>query len=276
MRAESMATPRVRTIAGVESSGVERHRSWLLAPTMAIAGAWLAIVVAQLTGGAAAVHHHALIEGGVPPVVATVSFLVAWQVMVVAMMWPASLPVIHALRGRASGLPRTRLAVAVFLGTSAIVWAGFGLVAFIGDIGLHHIVDTTPWLGARPWLIESGVLAVAGAYQVTPLKRCYLAACRHPSARGGSQGRAGPIAVRFGLRHGLDCLGSSWALMLVMFAAGFASLWSMAALTLLMVYEAAGRQGRLAANVAGIVLLLAAVAALSGPFAVPSAVPAWA
>ena len=37
----------------------------------------------------------------------------------------------------------------------------------------------------------------------------------------------------------------------------------MAALTLLMVYEAIGRHGARAASVAGVVLLLAAVAALS-------------
>jgi len=49
----------------------------------------------------------------------------------------------------------------------------------------------------------------------------------------------------------------------VMFASGFASLWLMAALTVLMVYEAVGRHGERAASVAGVVLVLSAVAALS-------------
>jgi Predicted metal-binding integral membrane protein (DUF2182). len=53
--------------------------------------------------------------------------------------------------------------------------------------------------------------------------------------------------------------------MLVMFAAGFASVWSMAALTVLMVYETRGRHGQRAATAAGIVLLLAVLTTVSGP-----------
>jgi predicted metal-binding membrane protein len=53
--------------------------------------------------------------------------------------------------------------------------------------------------------------------------------------------------------------------MLVMFAAGFASLWTMAALTVLMLYEATGRHGPRAATAAGIILLMATLTVLSGP-----------
>jgi predicted metal-binding membrane protein len=233
---------------------------------MTIAGAWLLIVLAQASGTAAALHHHALIRGDTPAGTAILVFVLAWLVMVVAMMWPASLHAVHAFRRGLLDLARPRLAVAGFLGASAIVWAGFGLAAFVGDIVVHHVVDTTPWLGARPWLIEAGVLAIAGGYQFMPLKQRYLAACRRPDDRVIPSALAGQSAVRSGLLHGFDCLGSSWALMLVMFASGFASLWSMAALTLLMVYEATGRHGERAAAVAGIALLLAAMSTLSGPF----------
>ncbi len=53
-----------------------------------------------------------------------------------------------------------------FLLAFGLVWLAFGLVAFVGDVGLHHVVDATPWLAARPWLIEAGVLAIAGALPV--------------------------------------------------------------------------------------------------------------
>jgi predicted metal-binding membrane protein len=43
--------------------------------------------------------------------------------------------------------------------------------------------------------------------------------------------------------------------MLLMFAEGFANLWWMAALTGVMVYEAAGRHGQRAASAVGVVLL---------------------
>jgi predicted metal-binding membrane protein len=70
-------------------------------------------------------------------------------------------------------------------------------------------------------------------------------------------------AGRLGLTHGLDCLGSSWALMLLMFAAGVANLWWMVLLTLLMVYEATGPRGRRVASIAGAALLVAALLVVS-------------
>jgi predicted metal-binding membrane protein len=231
-----------------------------------IVGAWLTIVIAQASGNAGALHHHAQIEGGTPPGLAILAFLIAWQVMVVAMMWPASLPALRAFRDGSGGLARPRRAVATFLGTFAIVWATFGLAAFFGDVALHHLVDTTPWLAARPWVIEAAVLAVGGGYQFTSLKWRCLSACRRPAERTTSTELAGTSAVRHGFHHGLDCLGSSWALMLVMFATGFANTWSMAALTLLMVYEVMGVHGQRVARAAGIALVLAGLTALWGPF----------
>jgi predicted metal-binding membrane protein len=235
-----------------------------------IAGAWLVLVVAQATGSAAMLHHHALIEGGTPLWVTLPVFLVAWEVMVAAMMLPASLPAIHAFEREASIVGRPRGGIAAYLGGYTLVWAAFGVAAFLGDVVLHHIVDTTPWLAARPWLIQAGVLALAGGYQFVPLKRRGLAASRHPDEPHAAPRSRRHGAARLGLSHGLACLGSSWALMLLMFAAGFGSLWWMGALTTLMVYEATGRHARRAASVAGIVLVLAAVTTLSGPWAVPA------
>ena len=70
-----------------------------------------------------------------------------------------------------------------FLGAFAAVWSAFGLLAFFGDDLLHHVVDATPWLAERPWLISAGVLALAGAMQFAPAKRRSLAACRQPMAQ---------------------------------------------------------------------------------------------
>jgi predicted metal-binding membrane protein len=233
--------------------------------SMAITAAWLIMLIGQVSGNAAALHHHALIGGDTPIAIAIPTFLVAWLIMVVAMMWPASLHAVDAFRRGSPNLSRSTLAITQFLGISAVIWAGFGLATFIGDFAVHHVVDTSPWLSARPWLIEAGVLTAAGVYQLTPLKRHYLAACRRPGDRSVAFAIAEPDAIGAGLRHGLDCLGSSWALMLFMFASGFTSLALMGALTLLMVYEATGRHGERAATAAGVVLLLAALTVLSGP-----------
>ena len=263
MRAVAATPPGIGTTDLRDRSEVPSAASPVSVIWMTIVGAWLVFVIAQASGNTAALHHHALIEGNTPIAIAIPAFLIAWLVMVVAMMWPASLHAVHAFTRRNPHRERPTLAVAVFLGASAVAWLGFGLTIFIGDIGVHRVVDAMPWLGARPWLIEAGVLAIAGAYQFAPLKRRYLAACRRPSDRPMPIGPFRLDAIGSGLRHGLDCLGSAWALMLVMFAGGFASLWLMAALTLLMVYEAIGPHGERAASAAGVVLLLASLTALN-------------
>ena len=222
----------------------------------AIAGAWLLAIVAQWTGEAAFLHHHALIEDGPPLWIAVILFLFGWQVMIAAMMLPASLPTIRVV-GSAVGHRAT------FLVAFASIWSVFGLFAFGGDFVLHHIVDATPWLAARPWLIEGGVLGLAGAYQLSPFKRRSLAACRHPAALVSSP-TPRSTALDLGVAHAIDCLGSSWALMLLMFAEGFANLWWMAALTGVMLYETTNSHGQRAASVVGAVLLGLSLATLVG------------
>jgi len=231
---------------------------------LAVIGAWLVLLVLQVTGDAAILHHHALIEGGPSLWLAIPMFLAGWLVMVVAMMVPASLPTVRLLGSGAAAPSGTPFDVVPFLGSFVMVWLVFGLAAFLGDIALHHLVDATPWLADRPWLIEATILAIAGGFQFSPGKRRSLAACRHPGGRAGRTLRSGASAVRSGVHHGAVCLAGSWALMLLMFAQGFASLPWMLGLTGLMAYETMGRRGDLARVVAGGALLFAALATLSG------------
>jgi predicted metal-binding membrane protein len=227
---------------------------------LAIASAWLLIATAQLTGTAALLHHHALIEHGPPLWIAVPAFLAAWLVMIFAMMVPASLPAIAG----AAGLTRSTGRVAAlppgpsvrrFLAPSVLVWTAFGLAMFFGDAMLHRLVDAAPWLGARPSLINASVIGFAGLYQLLPIKRSSLDACRHSAGRDPSAG----------LDHAMACLASSGALMLLMFAEGFSSPWPMLGLTAVMVYEATGRHGETAARVVGVVLVAAAIGvALTG------------
>ena len=262
--AVSERTLPARPVIGLDAAvALTRGRRSVAVPAL-IAGAWALLLVGEATGVGAALHHHALIEGGTPLALAIPAFLVGWVVMVAAMMLPASLPTVHAVESATAWMPHRRRVRAAFLGSFALVWMAFGLVAFLGDVGLHHVVDATPWLAERPWLISAGVLAIAGGYQLVPLKRRSLAACRHPVASVVTPGAVLDDAGRIGLRHGLACLGSSWALMLLMFAEGFASLGWVIALTVLMLYEATGRHGQRAASASGLTLILAAVAVLSG------------
>jgi predicted metal-binding membrane protein len=242
----------------------------------AVTLAWAVTILAQSNGTAALLNHGHLIEGdrfGAPPPlwVALPLFLVAWQVMVVAMMLPSSLPMVRLFRATAARQPRPVAVRWAFLSGYLLVWGAFGAVAFLQDIAIHRLVDRTPWLEAHPWVIAGGALAIAGAFQFSALKEKCLTECRHPAAfllqhyRRGVDG-----AFRLGRKHGVFCLGCCWALMLVMFAAGVANLLWMGVLGALMFYEKVGRAGQRVSHVAGVLLLILGALVFFHPAGLPS------
>ncbi len=259
--ASTVSAPDVRQGPAGALSAVSGNAALAVA-LLASGAAWLLALVAQLSGEAEALHHHALIEGELSMWVAVPAFLLAWQVMTAAMMLPASVPALKKFGATLPGRPGH--ALASFIVAYGSVWTAFGLAAFLGDVVVHELVETWTWLGARPWLVEAGTIGLAGAYQFAPLKRRGLAACRHP-AGPGPEGSSGGRAIGLGVRHGLECVASSWALMLLMFAAGVANLLWMVALAALMGYETMSRHGPRAASAAGVTLLvLACVVVLTG------------
>jgi predicted metal-binding membrane protein len=235
---------------------LSRHRLPAQAGLWAlVALGWALIVIADATGFAAALHHHALIEGGVPLPAAVGLFSAGWVVMVAAMM-----------------LPSSSLAVAAhgdsirFVASYIATWTVFGLACFAGDAVIHGAVDATPWLDANSWIVAAGTLSLAGAYQLLPIKRRFLDACRVPALTAHAERGADPA----GIAHAIDCIGASGPLMLLMFAAGFASLGWMVALALLMFYEVRGARSTLVVRVSGVLLIwLALLTSISG------AVPGW-
>jgi predicted metal-binding membrane protein len=252
-------------VTGIVAAG--RRRAGVPWPVVAaIAIAWAIAIAATSTGKGAQLHHDALIHSAVPLWIALAIFVLAWQVMVAAMMLPSSIPMVRLFRATSRRQPGHGVAMAAFICGYVTVWMVFGAVAFVGDIVVHRVIDATPWLEARPWIVSAGVLLLAGAFQFSPLMERCLSACRHPAsfivhryARGSA------AAYRLGREHGLFCLGCCGALMLLMFAAGVANLWWMAALAALMAYEKVGKQGEEVGRIAGAALIAGAiVVSLSG------------
>jgi predicted metal-binding membrane protein len=119
-----------------------------------------------------------------------------------------------------------RLLVLLGLGYMT-VWAAFGTLAHGLHIALLSLFAWIPTLAWNGWLIGVACIALAGAFQFSPLKYRCLDKCRAPLSfviqqwHGKSHARQ---AFMLGAHHGVFCVGCCWALMLVMFAVGMGSL----------------------------------------------------
>ncbi len=222
-----------------------------------ILASWMLAGLAELSGSARLLHHDRLIEGGMPLWSTLILFVVTWQLMIAAMMLPSSLPLIRLFTAAAANQRRAALVVAVFLSGYIAVWTVFGLFAFAGDLALHRLVDSSPWLIAHAGAIPGTILVLAGAFQFSSLKEQCLKKCRLPANFLLQQYKRGALAAfNLGSNHGLFCLGCCWALMLVGFAAGAANLLWMGFLTAVMVYEKTGKYGPEGARVIGAALFV--------------------
>jgi predicted metal-binding membrane protein len=252
---------------GGVQNGYARTLGILLA---AILAAWGLCAWAELSGVAAQFHHHALYESGRPLWISSLLVLGAWQAMTAAMMLPSSLGFVRMYAATAKNAPEFPVALALFLTAYFGVWTAFALVAFAGDMQLHHLVDAWAWLAAHSQIILASTLGLAALYQLTPLKDACLKACRHPGmylARHYQRGAAN--GLRIGLGHALFCLGCCWALMLVMFAAGVAHLAWMGVLAVVMLVEKGAPGGQRAVAPVGAGLALLAVVALFASRLIP-------
>jgi predicted metal-binding membrane protein len=201
------------------------------------------------------IRHDRLLEGGPPLWLATIWFVAGWQVMLAAMMVPAS---VAAFARVSVGRAMAHFASAYFA-----VGTVFGLAIFFLDAAIHATVNNWPWLAVHPWLIAGTTLVVAGAYQLSDLKANALAACRRlkhvPTGHAGEPG---------GVRYGLDCVGASGGLMLLAFALGSRSVLTMGAITVLMVWEVTA-WGSSVVKPVGYALIALGVFVLAGPISLP-------
>lgn len=210
---------------------------------LTIASAWLFAILATLGGWAESVHHDALFEGDLEAMAAVGIAALVWQVHVLAMMLPSSLPMVRIFGRAAARDERPRTAMGAFVAGYLFVWGAFGATAAAGDLLLHRIAPTGP-TSEGGGVVAAGVFLVAGAFQFSSLKERCLSVCRHPAAylvrryrRGGS------AAFRFGIGHGLYCVGCCWALMLMLFSIGSVAIYWMAPFTALMWVERASARG---------------------------------
>jgi len=225
-------------ISAAAPTAARRERAvvgWTLA---AAATAWLALLVASHTQAAPLLHHHAPSSsaGAIDPAV----FALGWLAMVAAMMLPPALGFVRCVHRLLAGRERATPLLLTALAAFAAVWLLVGLLFQLGDSLVHAGVDAWPLARRHTAYVTAAALALAGAYQLTPLKRRCLRACRNPAgfvARGWHGRSATREVAQIGTSYGWSCVGCCWALMVLMFAAGLTSIWLMAGLAVVTAAE---------------------------------------
>lgn len=208
--------------------------------------------------------HH---EGGLGPLPLEASlFAAGWVLMIVAMMLPSSVPLVMTFGALVRRRRRPGALVALLLAGYLVVWAAFGLAAWVLDRAIHAGVDAVPWLAGHPQLILGATLLGAGLWQFSPLRERCLDQCRSPLGfvlnrwRGLSERRE---AFAMGIAHGAFCVGCCWSMMLVMFGIGLANVTAMLVLGGITAVEKNLSAGRRLTHPLGVALIIAAVYAVA-------------
>jgi predicted metal-binding membrane protein len=190
-----------------------------------------------------------------------------WAAMMAAMMLPSAYPIVVLYRGAALRRSADRpLHVYSLVAGYLSVWAAFSVGATVLQRLLTRALVLSRMMELSTPRAAAIVLLVAGAYQLTPLKRVCLGACRSPMnvlMQHWREGRGG--ALRMGAAHGLYCVGCCWSLMLLLFVGGVMNLATIAALTMTVAVEKLGPFGIQGARVSGVVLLAAGALLLIVP-----------
>lgn len=189
------------------------------------------------------------------------AFVLGWAVMMTAMMLPSALPMISlygAIRGSKIAPPHRVIeqgvSVASFTAVYLVVWAGSGVPVYL----VHTALMAVPGSGFAYAIAV--VLAAAGVFQLSPLKRACLRACRSPLGfllGHWRPGRWGSLAL--GWYHAIYCLGCCWALMLVLVAAGAMGLRWVLLITAVVAAEKLLPGGEWIARATGVALVVLGV-----------------
>lgn len=206
---------------------------------------------------------------------AVLTFIVAWTVMMAAMMFPSIAPMLvlfQAMTSRRMKGGSAMMPTWVFASGYLAVWTMIGIATWIlvrlasDAAGRMSLARRETWAP----LALGAVLVVAGLYQFTPLKGACLRQCQSPIGflmthwRDGISG-----ALRMGVVHGAYCLGCCWALFAVLIATGVMSLAWMLLLTLVVFAEKMNLLGVHAPRIIGAVLLGFGILVATGASSVP-------
>jgi predicted metal-binding membrane protein len=190
-------------------------------------------------------------------------FLVIWVIMMVAMMFPTTAPMIltfHRVQAGNRQLGDAFVTTWVFVAAYLFVWACAGMAAYAGMLAAETATARLALSPATTAQIGGAIIMVAGIYELTPLKDVCLSKCRKPTDFIVTSWRDGATSA---LEMGL-------LLFVMLFPLGFMNVGAMAAVTLLIFAEKTLPWPRVAPYTAAVALVLYGALVITSPQLLPT------
>jgi predicted metal-binding membrane protein len=157
------------------------------------------------------------------------SLIMAWTLMLIAMMSPTLVPPIYHVR-ISSFARRQGRSIALFVAGYGAVWLAAGGVLVAAELA-------ATWLAPQSYLPAAVAGLIALVWQASPWKQRCLNRCHSHRPLAAFGIAADWDAIRLGLEHGFWCTGSCWATMLCPMLLPQGHLVAMAAVSALMFCE---------------------------------------
>ena len=191
------------------------------------------------------------------------AYVIAWAVMMAAMMLPSAMPMIGlyaATQRNAASAAAGAAAIAGFALMYLALWGAMGLPIYLASVALMAMGPSTLAY------VTAGVLVTAGMFQLSSLKRVCLRHCRSPLGFLMGHWRAGwRGGLAMGWAHACYCVGCCWALMVVLVVAGAMGLPWVLLVACIVAAEKLLRGGEWVAWVTGVALAALGVAVAVHP-----------
>lgn len=189
-------------------------------------------------------------------------YLFMWGIMMVAMMYPSSVPLFrmyyNTLDETTSGGTAAR--VGAFMATYALVWAVTGVIPLV----VNGMVPIAAIANQHSVVLFGGTLLILSAYQLSPYKNRCLKYCRTPLGflmeyhKPGIRG-----AAEMSFRFSVFCVGCCWALFAVMVVVGSMNILWMAGITVVLSLERVLGWGDRLANGIGVAAGIGGIAVIA-------------
>lgn len=181
---------------------------------------------------------HANLSNQIAPFI---DYLISWLIMMTAMMLPAEIRFALVFQQFSSGSNkknRVGLLTWFFLGGYFLVWAAFGAMTYLVEMGISKISLGLLLSDQHKSVLAGVIIVVSGLYQLSSMKQSCLIHCTSPILFFFRKWKPGVLAaVKLGIEHGVVCVGCCWGLMLILLALGSMDLFWMSVMGLIMFAE---------------------------------------